>query len=152
METTSKIPNAPNISNKIILAINHDNNSNKDCSDSFTLYDEVLQKTRNIQITEYNGEDFINSEIVENTEKSICDYCGKEIETLILQDHQSSHPSKILDHLYLGSYNNAVNDKELKYAGINYILNCAIECENTFQKEEGFTYKKFDFEVRYLYN
>jgi dual specificity MAP kinase phosphatase len=42
--------------------------------------------------------------------------------------------------LYLGSYNNATNKKELDYANIKYILNCAEECRNLFDKD--FIYMK----------
>ena len=44
--------------------------------------------------------------------------------------HYNLHPSKIFNWLYLGSYQNACNIKDLKDLKINYILNCAVECQN----------------------
>jgi len=38
------------------------------------------------------------------------------------------HPSKIFDWLYLGNYRNSKDINALKDLKINYILNCAIEC------------------------
>ena len=42
----------------------------------------------------------------------------------------NSHPSRIFNWLYLGSHRNACNFKDLKDLKINFILNCAIECED----------------------
>ena len=42
------------------------------------------------------------------------------------------HPSKIFNWLYLGSYRNACDKQEIKDIGINYVLNCAIECMESF--------------------
>lgn len=91
----------------------------------------------------------IQSKINEKSNQSepmTCLYCSKEIETSIFKYHMESHPSKILDWLYLGSYNNATNKKELEYAGIKYIVNCAQECKNLFEKD--FNYKHFKLSVR----
>jgi hypothetical protein len=82
----------------------------------------------------------------QNSQPIICSYCNKEIETSIFKYHMESHPSKILDWLYLGSYNNATNKKELEYAGVKYIVNCAQECKNLFEKD--FNYKHFKLSVR----
>ena len=43
----------------------------------------------------------------------ICECCGKEVDKLIYNSHLETHPSKILDWIFLGSYNNALN-KEVK--------------------------------------
>lgn len=75
-----------------------------------------------------------------------CDFCGKEMEKEIMKNHKESHPSKIFDWLYLGSYNNALNKKELQFANIKYILNCARECKNLF--ESDFKYKHFNLSVK----
>jgi hypothetical protein len=76
----------------------------------------------------------------------MCSYCNKEVETSIFKYHMESHPSKILDWLYLGSYNNATNKKELEYANVKYVVNCAQECKNLFEKD--FTYKHFKLSVK----
>jgi len=74
-----------------------------------------------------------------------CDFCQMDVDEIIFEDHYSSHPSKILDWLYLGSLNNASNKKELKLIDIKYILNCADECKNYFPKD--FTYKNLHLYV-----
>lgn len=79
------------------------------------------------------------------TQTEICSFCNKEIECCIINYHMESHPSKILDWLYLGSYNNATNKKELGYINIKYILNCALECKNLFPSD--FTYKQLPLSV-----
>jgi hypothetical protein len=38
-----------------------------------------------------------------------CESCGKLVDKLIYNSHFETHPSKILDWIYLGSYNNALN-------------------------------------------
>ena len=62
--------------------------------------------------------------------KKICTLCHKEIDCFRFRAHINAHPSKIFNWCYLGSYRNACNVKDLKDLNINYILNCAIECEN----------------------
>lgn len=49
-------------------------------------------------------------------------------------------PSKILDHLYLGSAQNSVNKPQLQKLKVTYILNTAKECKNHYPAE--FTYHK----------
>lgn len=43
-----------------------------------------------------------------------CSYCNLDIDESIIDFHVESHPSKIFDWLYLGSYNNATNSKVRK--------------------------------------
>lgn len=62
----------------------------------------------------------------------ICPLCHKEKENYKYPYHLSLHPSKILDWLYLGSYRNACDKNEIKNLGINYVLNCAVECKESF--------------------
>ena len=52
------------------------------------------------------------------------------------------HPSKILEWLYLGSYRDACNIKALKELGINYVLNCAIECFESFPSDIKYCHLK----------
>ena len=63
--------------------------------------------------------------------KKECDICHKIIDSHLFKIHYNSHPSKIFNWLYLGSFANARDITELKFNGINKILNCAIECHNT---------------------
>ena len=66
-----------------------------------------------------------------NSKTRICPLCHKEKDIYKYKYHISLHPSKILDWLYLGSYRNACDKQEIKDLGINYVLNCAIECNET---------------------
>ena len=61
-----------------------------------------------------------------------CHICHKEIENYRYRFHLNLHPSKIFEWLYLGSYRNACDKQEIKDIGINYVLNCAIECMESF--------------------
>jgi protein-tyrosine phosphatase len=85
------------------------------------------------------------NKFIENKNKIIfvkCDICDKEIENNKLHIHLESHPGNIDNFIYIGSYFNATNSKELDKLNIKYILNCAIECKNLF--EYKFIYKKID--------
>ena len=64
--------------------------------------------------------------------KKKCPICQKEIENYRYRFHVNLHPSKIFNWLYLGSYRNACDKQEIKDIGINYVLNCAIECLESF--------------------
>ena len=64
--------------------------------------------------------------------KRKCPLCHKEVDNNRYRFHLNLHPSKILDWLYLGSYRDAGYIKGLKELGINYVLNCAIECLDSF--------------------
>ena len=66
----------------------------------------------------------------DNINKKKCPLCYKYIDIYRFNTHYNLHPSKIFSWLYLGSYQNACNAKDLKDLKINYILNCAAECEN----------------------
>ena len=74
----------------------------------------------------------INNNITNNnfTNKKICPLCNKDVDFYRYRSHINIHPSKIFNWLYLGSFRNACNIKDLKDLKINYILNCAVECEN----------------------
>ena len=63
--------------------------------------------------------------------KKFCELCNKLIDSHLFKIHYNSHPSKIFNWLYLGTFANARNFDELKRNKINYILNCAIECNNS---------------------
>jgi hypothetical protein len=82
---------------------------------------------------------------INQTSKIKCSFCSLELESKFYKLHLESHPSKILDWLYLGSYNNATNKKELSSIKVKYVLNCAKECKNLFEKE--FTYMHLKLSV-----
>ena len=69
-----------------------------------------------------------------NILKEKCPKCEKEIEKNKLKEHlQSSHITEIINNIYIGSYSNAKDEKELESNNIKYILNCASECNNIFK-------------------
>lgn len=75
----------------------------------------------------------------------LCSFCKKEFgDKKTLQIHVEIHPSKIFDWLYLGSYYNATNKKELEEMKTKYILNCASECKNLY--EDNITYQRLDLQ------
>eukprot|EP01137_Pigoraptor_chileana_P014718 Opistho-2@69706 len=60
-------------------------------------------------------------------------YCKEFIdEQMMLIVGQMDPPSKIFDHLYLGSEWNASNKRELETNGVGYVLNMALEIDNFF--------------------
>lgn len=61
------------------------------------------------------------------TEKKECELCHKIVDRHTYQFHYFSHPSPILNWMFLGTFKNAQNLEEIKALGIKYILNCAIE-------------------------
>ena len=62
--------------------------------------------------------------------KKECTICHKFIETHLLLIHINIHTTQIFKWLYLGSFENACDLKELRRNNINYVLNCAQECKN----------------------
>ena len=66
----------------------------------------------------------------DNINKKKCPLCHKLVDNFRYNTHFHLHPSKIFNWLYLGSYQNACNNNDLKDLKINYILNCAAECQN----------------------
>ena len=79
----------------------------------------------------YKTNNLFNKNLNTSSKKK-CPLCNKEIESHRYQFHVNYHPSKIFDWLYLGSYRNACDKKEIKELGINYVLNCAVECLESF--------------------
>ena len=60
-------------------------------------------------------------------EKKECELCHKLVASHTYKFHFYSHPSKILNWLFLGTFKNANNLDEINSFGIKHILNCAIE-------------------------
>ena len=61
--------------------------------------------------------------------KKICELCHKLVDKHIYKFHYYSHPSQILNWMFLGNFKNANNIDEIRQFKIKYILNCAIEVE-----------------------
>ena len=64
------------------------------------------------------------------TTKKKCDKCQQYVDSHLLKIHYNSHPTEIFNWLYLGTFTNACDIKELRRLKINYILNVAGECKN----------------------
>jgi hypothetical protein len=163
MEKTKKIPTPPKYRKNLNTNNNNEININSDKIPSTTMEEEIKKTANkfnhNKKINVYKGKNFRSEKGKLKTIKQIdnlpietkeCSYCNKQIESVIFHMHVDSHPSKILDWLYLGSYNNATNKKELEYANIKYVLNCAQECKNLF--ESDFKYKHMILSVYKIYN
>ena len=60
-------------------------------------------------------------------EKKECELCHKLVESHIYKFHFCSHPTKILNWMFLGTFKNGNNLEELNNFDIKHILNCAIE-------------------------
>ena len=60
-------------------------------------------------------------------EKKECELCHKLVASHTYKFHFYSHPSKILNWLFLGTFKNANNFDEINTFGIKHILNCAVE-------------------------
>ena len=73
---------------------------------------------------------FNNSRSSSLSNKRLCPLCHNEVDYYRYRSHLNMHPSQIFNWLYLGSYRNACDVRDLQNLKINYILNCAIECEN----------------------
>ena len=156
MEKTKEIPTPPKMphSNKIkdenFTKLEYLKQSNNTTENYMSLQEEIKQKAESFnkdkKVKIFKGKNFKkDTNDSSPPKKTICSFCNKEIESTIFKYHIESHPSKILDWLYLGSYNNATNKKELEYVNVKYIMNCAQECKNLFEKD--FTYKHFKISV-----
>ena len=60
-------------------------------------------------------------------EQKECELCYKMVNCHTYKFHYYSHPSKILNWMFLGDLKNASNIEEIKILGFKYILNCAAE-------------------------
>ena len=59
-----------------------------------------------------------------------CPVCCLVLENYLARKHSQSHPSKIFDWMYLGSYDNSINKNDLNKLKIKYVLNCTHECKS----------------------
>ena len=94
------------------------------------LYNSDRSNVYGIINDNYNSNKFYSVRNNSLSNKKICPLCNKDIDYYRYRSHLNMHPSKIFDWLYLGSYKNACNIKDLKDLKINFILNCAAECQN----------------------
>ena len=105
-----------NMNKKVIKSFSNINNINIDLNNNLNnLSNNLLIQNKN-----------------RTSNTKVCPLCHKEKEIYKYKYHLSLHPSKILDWLYLGSYRNACDKQEIKDLGITYVLNCAVECVESF--------------------
>ena len=76
-----------------------------------------------------------------------CTMCKKAIDLESYNVHVDNHASKVLDWLYIGSYNNATNINEIELHDIKYILNCAGECRNLFPDKLKYCHLKLSVNI-----
>ena len=140
------LKNNKNFSTKKASNIDKENqkeNKNKNITTLFKNIKSIKSFTniKNINLDFNNNLNSMKKGLIQNSKKNkssnasdtkICPLCHKEKEIYKYRYHLSLHPSKILDWLYLGSYRNACDKQEIKDLGINYVLNCAVECMESF--------------------
>ena len=97
---------------------------------------------KNVNLFLNNNNNSNNNDKINLSSTLICPICNKDIENYKYQYHLGLHPSKILDWLYLGSYRNAYDKKDIKNLGINYVLNCAVECKERFPPDIKYCHLK----------
>lgn len=62
--------------------------------------------------------------------KKQCELCHKLVDNYIYKFHYNSHPSQILNWMFLGTFKNASNLEEIQLFNFKYILNCAFEIKD----------------------
>lgn len=114
---------------KTIKSFSHINNINLDLNNNLN---NLKSKIQNNNIN------------IKNNNIKVCPLCHKEKEIYKYPYHLSLHPSKIFDWLFLGSYRNACDKQGIKDLGINYVLNCAIECQESFGPDVKYCHLKLN--------
>ena len=123
-----KILNTNKIFNKNPIIINRrNNNNNKLIKNKIKIILKNAPTIKRVLNNRKHKCKIVLSEMV----KKECDICFKLIETHLFKIHYNSHPTRILSWLYLGTFSNACDIEELRRNKINYVLNCAQECNNT---------------------
>ena len=141
LHETKTIENDKNFNPKITNKFRIVNNTNNKNNEYQKFYSSNRSNTFGMLNYNFNTSKFNNSRNNSLSNKKVCPLCNQDIDYYRFRAHLNLHPSKIFDWLYLGSYRNACNIKDLKDLKINYILNCAVECEN----------KKLPAEINYFH-
>ena len=68
--------------------------------------------------------------LLDSIPKKDCELCHKPIYSHLYKFHYNSHATEIFKWLYLGTFDNASDVKELRRIKATHVLNCAIECTN----------------------
>jgi len=107
----------PSITESIVLRLLSPIKDNKDPDTSKSI---VLNQ--NNEEKGSNAHKFSGKISLVDAPKKECEICHKFIETHLLKIHLNSHPSQIFNWMFLGTYLNASDIKELRRIGINYTI------------------------------
>ena len=129
MNNQGILPKASDNLTTIGFLQNNKNNSNLFQNNSYSKKRGISSDNQFIKPYKTN---ILFNKNLNSSNKKKCPICHKEIENYRYKFHVNLHPSKILNWLYLGSYRNACDKQEIKDIGINYVLNCAFECMESF--------------------
>ena len=95
------------------------------------LHDKLLKfnfKSKKIEISKNNGRTHRSLQcICFLSVKRRCELCKKLVNNFIYKLHYFSHPSQILNWIFLGNARNANNIEDIINFRIAYVLNCALE-------------------------
>ena len=110
-----------------------DENNNKIII-NYDKYKKLFKKKKKVNLMTINDLESVKERIESffrgpsyMKEKTECELCHKKVFTYSYQFHLHSHPTRILNWMYCGTFLNANNNAEIKALDIKYILNCAIE-------------------------
>ena len=116
------------LNKKLDFKIKTNNNKNK------TLTDKIKNSKNNILKVETKKFVYKNKRKHQNifcmrlvSNKRKCELCNKLIDNFLYKLHYFSHPSEILNWIYLGNSKNANNIEDINNFRISYVLNCALE-------------------------
>ena len=141
--TTSKI-NSNNNNNNLTqknISINLTTSNFRNKSQKPYSFQKVSPNNNNFNKTRQASES-TSITISHNAKKRKCPLCNKELDKNRINFHINNHPSKIFDWLFLGCYRNACNKEEIKDLKINYVLNCAFECMESFNNSVKYCHLK----------
>jgi protein-tyrosine phosphatase len=131
-----KLKNQLNIKLSNFQSENINKNKHNKISISFTENEDSQRKKNN------------NNNEIKKTQSNFCNICKQTI-TSNYNFHLSFHPSQIFSWLFLGNFENASNKNELLTLKIDYILNCAEECNNYFEEEFKYCHLNIKDEKNY---
>ena len=130
----------PNFVKPKLISSLKDSNNEKDNNNNIKIINNRMKNRIKINImvnrrpkiySRINRRKTFDINLLSKMIKKECEICHRLIDSHLFKIHYNSHPSKIFNWLYLGSFSNACDVNELKFNGITHILNCAIECHNT---------------------
>jgi protein-tyrosine phosphatase len=111
-----------------------DENNGSKIRINYDKYKKLFKKKKKVNLMTINDLESVKERIESffrgpsyMKEKKECELCHKKVFTYSYQFHLHSHPTRILNWMFCGTFLNANNNAEIKALDIKYILNCAIE-------------------------